>query len=272
MKGIMCRLPLLGCMSAALLTAVSCSVKEDRNACPCYVYVFVDEFVRAGFAESVVNFNVGDSSSSETIELARYTTDGYVRTVPRGTAEVSLVAGISSSIISGGIVMTEYGRESDPLWLSTDSVVCSGDELYITPEPNKQFCRLTLVLLSPDGEPTEDDFILKVSGSCNGIDIYTGKAVPGNFCAEATKTGSGVYTVRIPRQLDSELTLEIIEENQDEEISCIVDLGKEFMTAGYDWQRTSLLDVGALVDYSNSTVEVSIEDWEKDDSYNEIEI
>ena len=50
--------------AALALSAIlcSCSVKEDRSGCPCYVCLSVDDFIRAGFTEALAAFSQGTDS------------------------------------------------------------------------------------------------------------------------------------------------------------------------------------------------------------------
>lgn len=266
-------------MSAAAALALSailcsCSVKEDRSGCPCYVCLSVDDFIRAGFSEATVAFSQGADSFREDMRLAEYAGGVYEKAFPRRTARLSVLAGMNDSMVSGNTLTVPYGLEADPIWMFCGTLDCAGDEEHVRAVPYKQYCNLTIVLAGlPVG--TGYDCDLKLHASDGAMDIYTGTPLAVEYCATARKGADGVFSVRIPRQSGDEIFLEIsgwVSPEGETMAGSMVDLGREFRESGYDWTRKSLSDASAVVDYAGASVSLSVEDWNDDDSFEDIEI
>ena len=258
----------------ALLLAAACSVKEDRRECPCYVHLMVDEFLRAGLPEAVVAFSSGGLGCTETLDLTVYEGEGYEQQLPRSPAKVAVAAGLASGKVEGESIVVPYGSEVDPLWQYVEEFVCEGDDKYLRAVPCKQYCTLTIVLTGIGDD--DGGCALKVYAGSSDLGLYTGVPDGGKYCAEARRSGPMLYTVRIPRQAGNDLKLEISTAEGKDGLPAaepkVLDLGREFSDAGYDWDRKNLLDASAVVDYARAEISFDIADWDIDGSFGNVEI
>lgn len=265
-------------MPAALLPVLlmilaSCSVKEDRRACPCYTYLIVDEFIDAGFPRALISFSSGGEVARSVESLPEHEHRGYVRPLPRRPARAAVVAGLERTVIRGDSLVTPFGLEADPLWMYGEEFVCESDEKFVTAVPYKQYCTLTIVVsgLGP-GEEYEGTF--RVRAADNAIDIYSRRPLRGEYLAVVRRSGTGVFSVRIPRQSGNDMILEFVRETagKDGTVDRVIDLGAEFSRAGYDWKRKNLQDVSAVVDHASAEITLSVPGWDEDESFGDIEI
>lgn len=269
--GIMPVLPWL----ALSLMFCSCTVKEDRSGCPCRTYLIVDEFIRAGFRKALVSYEHERNILRKELELVKYAGLPYEKAFPRASVSVSVASGLDAAVPDGDILLFPYGSEADPVWIFHDVVECTGDEQYVNAVPYKQYCNLS-ILVAGLSSGDEYGFRFRIRASCNGIDLFTGQPVSGEYCSMARQIAPDRFSVRIPRQDGSVLLLEMVGDgNADGTVVTAVrtiDLGREFSASGYDWTSESLDDASAVVDYSKADVTVSVDDWNHDESFSDIEI
>ncbi len=253
------------------LFSPSCSVKESRSACPCYTSVAVDDFILAGFAEATVSFSADRLLRRETISLQEYEDVGYMIALDRRSNRAAVIAGLDKCIVRGDSLITPYGLEADPIWLFSEKFYCEGDELVINARPHKQYCRLEIVVtgLSP-GDRYDCSFRVKAE-SC-GLDLYGRQALEGEYCAWAQRSSTGDFFVRIPRQAENRLSLELLRTDAPDAPLFTIELDRKLEAAGYDWTREDLRDISLEVDYSGTEVKLKIIDWDSDDVFKEITI
>ena len=86
----------------------------------------------------------------------------------------------------------------------------------------------------------------------------------------------GAWYGVIPRQKSNDLLLEVYlpEEGHEDRgrIDYVIDLGAKFEAMGYDWTAEDLRDVSVKVGFASAGITVSVQDWEGDNSYENIEI
>ena len=183
------------------------------------------------------------------------------------------MAGLERTVIRGDSLVTPFGLEADPLWMYGEEFVCESDEKFVTAVPYKQYCTLTIVVsgLGP-GEEYEGTF--RVRAADNAIDIYSRRPLRGEYLAVVRRSGTGVFSVRIPRQSGNDMILEFVRETagKDGTVDRVIDLGAEFSRAGYDWKRKNLQDVSAVVDHASAEITLSVTGWDEDESFGDIEI
>ena len=187
------------CLFFSLQAMTACSVKEDRSACPCYASVLVEDFLRAGFSDALLSFSSDRLVHRESIRLAEFEDDAYVASLERRTNRASLIAGMTRMRIRGDSLLVPYGHQSDPIWLYSEKFFCDGDSYTVTARPHKQFCRLEILLKGLSAEErTACTFRVK-AGFC-GLDLYSRRALEGEFCAEAIRGLDGAFSLLLPRQ------------------------------------------------------------------------
>lgn len=259
---------------AALAILCSCSVKEDRSGCPCYLTMNVDEFVREGLVSGVVSFKAAGLDTSESLDFADWFGTGYTVAVPRRELSASCVSGLSTCILEGNCIRIPAGLSSDPIHSYRTRFVPEGDEDLVMAVPHKQYCRLFLVTDDPAGQ---DSVVYRISGRMAGLDLFSLTPLPGHFECPVYPDGNGTFMCSLLRQDDdSGLVLEafdagdeVIDEN---DLKYSINLSSALLLAGYDWTAEDLEDVYLKVDYARAEVTVTIGDWDGGDSRHDVEI
>ena len=229
------RIVTLGILGLAVL--VSCSVKEDRADCPCWLTV------RASYPNEVVSAWFGTHTLFEGL-----VGEQIDRQVPRGT--VDLVA-------SRGKFTVAPGQQMDELYATALQVDTQCEEAEAIPFLNKQFARIYLEFKEADEGRL--NITMEVAGNVKGADKRTLAPVQGAFSCTPEDNPDGGYVFRAPRQKDNSLILNRWSAD-GEELPPIL-LGQLIQKAGFDWTAESLGDVSILADLPAQTFQITVQDW-----------
>lgn len=255
-----------------LTVLCSCSVKEDRSLCPCYVDMIVDEFVRDGFSSGTVAFSSDNFDFRENIALAEHVPEGYSLAVPRKPVRAACVCGLDKCRISGNCISVPPGEASDPIMSYRESFLPQGDEHVLYAVPHKQYCRIDFLLENPmEGFP----YVFRVRSDCSGLGVFDLDPVRGNFNAMVYPNTLGEYRTLLLRQsVDAVLLLDVLlpAGGSEWELQYTVNLSDALAAASYDWTKEDLDDVSVKVDYARAEVSVEISEWEGNEYERNVEI
>lgn len=249
---------ILGVLS--VLSLISCSVKEDRTACPCVL---------------IFDFSKIDNELLKSLNLSVMGPDGilchdvvqgylygeeYRITVPKG----NVMLNVYSFLENGQDVMLDAdgveleipeGSECPPVYMYS-AAIDTGKEIHReTVLPGKNFCRLSIEMVYDGPCP----FLLEINGNVNG---YGSDGLPkdGLFRFVPETDERGCCTVNIPRQMDSSLKLRICD---DDGVLKDFAVGEYIVEMGYDWSQAELDDIRIIIDYARTDVTFIVDDWEK---------
>lgn len=231
-------------MAFALL---SCSVKEDRSACPCLLAVHL---TGPGPIEYRIEDSVGEILHEGTVPR-----DTVVyHDVPRDRVRIIAVSGAALQ----EEMTIPYGLESPPLYMYHGIISASGEALKVNATLHKQFCGLTLVLDGPpgDGKPIG----VTVRGSVEGIGL-DGRPFDGDFKCDV-KSGACF----LPRQSPSDLLL--LDIVMQDKVVRTFSLGTYIREAGYDWTDTDLKDITICLSLSVTQITLKLGDWSHTENIN----
>ena len=255
---------------AGMLFLSSCSIKEDRNGCPCWMTVDL-----ADVAENVL-LRVRGNSDEDAVEYEYQVTEA-VRAdagtleyeVPRGSVGVSAVAfgrrvtgragndgGIPDRVgHDGDEIRIPVGEQMDSLYgffkmyhTRCESVLCDVDL-------HKEFCTVSFTL-GKDGYTSPYD--IEVWGNVAGVSVWDLMPVQGDF-RYAPVQKNGVYQVRVPRQEDNSLEMVMLD---DDDIVDSLPLGEYIARSGYDWTAEDLADVNVVLDLEMQQVMITVSGWD----------
>lgn len=257
----------LACVLAMMLVA-SCSIKEDRTGCPCYLVLDVDAFVDGGFCHGgAVALKGQGIDLAGPLDIVACRGCGYVKAVPRVSMSVACAAGISGCVLEGSSVLLPAGVQADPLMSFTCSILPDADEYVVVAEPHKQYCRVHMTVEQAE-EYAGCDVI--VSGRYSGLDLLALVPVRGSMLLTADHE-DGAFDVQLLRQAD-DAGLELAMTGSDGGVLYTIDLSGVLKDASYDWGKTDLDDVTLCVDYARSVVYLEISEWDSDENYRNVEI
>jgi len=225
----------------------SCSVKEDRTACPCWLDVFFEDvpsrgLVLAAEGEDLIwEDSVGPTASSSWKE--------YV--VPRG--RINLYGANLP-----GPYMIEYGEEADSLYAFNSTVDCFGEIARDTVRLHKQFATLSIVFLS--GGVNTPQYYPVIRGNVCGVKTRSLSLVGGPFRFRPVETSANCFRARIPRQSDESLVMDLMPISGGD-VADVVEIGGIIKEAGYDWTAEDLEDISLVIDFARMAITVKILPW-----------
>ena len=248
---------------AGMLFLSSCSIKEDRDGCPCWMTVDLSDVAesrqkspgrqsgidyhsvtkslksRQQVAESVVLRLRGNSDEDainyeyQVTEEVKVSSGALEYEVPRGAVGVSAVA-LGNEIPSqarydGDEIRIPVGEQMDSLYGFFKMYHTRCESVLCDVNLHKEFCTVSFTL-GEDGYTSPYD--IEVWGNVAGVSAWDLMPVQGDF-RYAPVQKNGVYQVRVPRQEDDSLELVMLEiprqaRNDSEEIPDQV---------GYDGER-----------------------------------
>lgn len=272
---------------AGMLFLSSCSIKEDRDGCPCWMMVEMPgqaghdgekigqdgRFpVGAGDDGTVVLRLRGNSDEDavdyeyQVTEAVRVDVGALEYEVPRGSVEVSAVA-FGNEIpgragydgkragYDGDEIRVPVGEQMDSLYGFFKMYHTRCESVLCDVELHKEFCTVSFTL---GEEGYSSPYRIEVWGNGAGVSVWDLMPVLGEF-RYAPMQKNGVYQVRVPRQVDNSLELVMLE---DSEIVDRLPLGEYIVRSGYDWTSEDLADVNVALDLEMQQVMITVSGWD----------
>ncbi len=248
-----------------LLTA--CSVKENRNHCPCHLLLDVSEVSTELFDSLDVALDEGNGRAQRFPLCLSLLPPGPVAVdVAKGRLSLNVCAVENGAVwlsSIGDVMEIPQGEQCPPLFLHTALLDARVEELTETVVLHKSFCSLHIKMDGTD--PSQPyPFSLQVRGDVDGFDV-NGRPKDGLFNPYAYPTAEGQCTVRVPRQKDDTLELLMCE---DEVPLATFALGEYLKAGGYDWTVPDLADVSVRIDCARLTIRLKIEKWSETFHFN----
>ena len=222
-----------------MLFLSSCSIKEDRDGCPCWMMVEMPgqaghdgekvgqdgRFpVGAGDDGTVVLRLRGNSDEDavdyeyQVTEAVRVDVGALEYEVPRGSVGVSAVAfgneipgragyDEKAARYDGDEIRVPVGEQIDSLYGFFKMYHTRCESVLCDVELHKEFCTVSFTL-GDNGYTSQYD--IEVWGNVAGVSAWDLMPVLGEF-RYAPMQKNGVYQVRVPRQVDNSLELVMLE-------------------------------------------------------------
>ena len=270
-----------------MLFLSSCSIKEDRDGCPCWMTVEMPgqaghdgekvghdgkSPVGAGDDGTVVLRLRGNSDEDavdyeyQVTEAVRVDVGALEYEVPRGSVGVSAVAfgneipgraGYDGKCAGydGDQIRIPVGEQMDSLYGFFKMYHTRCESVLCDVELHKEFCTVSFTL-GEDGYSSP--YRIEVWGNVAGVSAWDLMPVQGEF-RYAPILKNGVYQVRVPRQVDNSLELVMLE---DYEIVDRLPLGEYIARSGYDWTAEDLDDVNVALDLEMQQVMITVSGWD----------
>ena len=273
-----------------MLFLSSCSIKEDRDGCPCWMTVEMPG--QAGHDGSVILRLRGNSDEDavdyeyQVTEAVRVDVGALEYEVPRGSVGVSAVAfgneipgragydGLKAGY-DGDEIRIPVGEQMDSLYGFFKMYHTRCESVLCDMELHKEFCTVSFTL-GEDGYTSP--YRIEVWGNVAGVSAWDLMPVLGEF-RYAPMQKNGVYQVRVPRQEDNSLELVMLEiadqvgydgeempgQAGDDGERTVVDrlpLGEYIARSGYDWTAEDLADVNIALDLEMQQVMITVSGWD----------
>jgi hypothetical protein len=244
-------------LAAILAVCAACTVKEDRDFCPCSLTVSFSDPDASGPVELLAWDSETVFRDQVLIEDCR---PEWTKSVRKGVFILSAYKGAAgSSIPMGHIIRIPTNCQADSLYAYFEKVEATGDRAHANVVFRKQFA--TVFLDIPQSDETIHKCRFLVEGNSCGFDVLDFSPIAGSFLFKpAPVTGETVITFRIPRQADDSLMVTVYPEDSPE---ARFPLGEYIRQLGYDWKSDDLQDIYLSIDLVRGVVDLRIADWEE---------
>jgi hypothetical protein len=235
---------------------LSCSVKEDRDVCPCRLSIDMSEVDTSvvKYAELLVSAS-GGYVVRDTLVAEDFGKE-YIIPVPREEVGVGVYFGADDCVDDMGRLGIPYGDECPLVYMHSSFVRAEGEIMTEMVRMIKNHCVMTIQV------QTEKDFPFRLEAKGN-VDGYEpgGKPSVGDFLYAMHTDEDGICRMILPRQTDESLVLEVYD---DTNVLKTFALGEYVAASGYDWQEESLRDITVSLDYSMTQVGISVAGWREE--------
>lgn len=241
----------------AALSLGSCSVKENRSACPCELIVRPEEALKTDGNVLVSVVQDGEVVKQGMLSGEDFESGKCRMLVKRRPSVVTVFTGITSmSPLPGEKLDIRYDNECDEVYSCSQQKELDGDICDCPLSLHKNFARLNLTILN-----LPENSGLCVSGTVRGYDLMYAAPYEGVFnCYPVLAEGTNDCCIRLPRQVDDKLTLSIVNEG---EVLRTVLMGRMIVATGYSFEDEDLLDIYMTLDMEKAQALLGLEDWEQ---------
>lgn len=232
-----------------------CSVKENRDACPCRLYLDFAEGCGdvAEYACLTVCSEKGFAYSDKV--GADGFAEEYMVLVPRGGVMVNAYYGADDFVGKDGGMIIPLGDDCPRVYMYSSYVSTGGDVARTEVSMRKNHCLITVHV-----EESEFPYSLNVRGDVAGYDSG-GNPSGGEFSCMLYPDDGGKCMVSVPRQKDRSLVLDV---DDGTDVLKTFALGEYVAASGYDWTAENLEDITIGLDYSLSQLTLKVEGWSKE--------
>lgn len=239
----------------AAMAAASCSIKEDRTPCPCWLDIDITSCAEHTREVTLAGWN-GTKVFSEKVAVADYP-DVYETTVTKGMVTSTAFCGLRESTLDGSRVLIPEGKQADQIRAHSVLVDCTGESARDRVELYRQYA--TVHLSMKGGDDSSGQYDARVIGDICGIDIVDLSPVAGSFTHLPGKDSDGTWIFRLPRQNeDTRIRAELI---LDGVVVDELPLHEWIRQTGYSWLERDLKDIYIGVDYGKGKIAITIQGW-----------
>jgi len=255
---------LIPCL-ALLAATLSCTVKEDRGPCPCFLQVTFTDPEASGAVE-MLGWN-GSALFRDRIRIEDCRPQ-WVRPVEKCVLVLSACKGIGKAVPEQHRVTIPVNSQADSLYAYHGEVDATGEIARAEVSFRKQFATVFLDIRKPAEVVRTCRFF--VEGNTSGFDLLDFSPVPGpfRFIPEPAE-GENIVTFRVPRQTDDSLQVTVHPEGGP---AVRFPLGEYIGRLGYSWKTEELQDIYVAIDLVRGLVDLRVSDWEQGATFPTIEI
>lgn len=253
-------------LCAALL--VSCSVKEDRTECPCFLTLDLAgvesaSLMDAGVDSLVVTICAEEEFYAKEAFRLRDNVQEYSAAVPKSKVNVLVACGGGDHRFGPSGVHIPEGSECPVLYMHAETFIADAGDMRRTVSLHRNYCMLSVSMKTSFGARPRP-YRIFLEGNVSGY-LMDGTPEEGVFNCFSSPSSDGLCRLRIPRQLDGSLRLEIDFLDSGEVRTFPV--GEYILESGYDWTAPDLKDISLEMDFSRSSLTFTISKWKKTLSY-----
>lgn len=229
-------------------SCLSCSIKEDREICPCFLTVVRPDSGAGSQGEVSWCLAAGDYRLEGEIEEGEKQICDIE--VPRTVIRLIAVSGISGGFYDNSGFRIEEGESFPPVYYYKTDLDARCNSLRDTIRLHKNYCVVRILGDIPGS------FTYMLYGTACGFD-WDGNPLSGVFRSEFIQDETG-FCCRVPRQDDSSLRLELYKAGV---LMRSFPIGDIIAESGFDWAAEDLEDIEIRLDYQETGVNCSVNGW-----------
>lgn len=238
-----------------LICLWGCSVKEDRDVCPCDLVLDLSEMDVDRYEK--LRVFVADASGPVYQYYSDFTDfwPEYGLLVPRSELTVNVCSGEGECFDDHKGVLIPYGEDCPRIFMYSSVVDARCESVRDTVNLYKNHC-VADIYLEKDDADSRYELCLKGNVCGYGMD---GQPMRGEFSYRPAGNPDQGYKVCLPRQLDTSLILEI---DDGSEVLKTFALGEYIVAGGYDWNAPDLEDITVHINWTVTSVILTVSGWD----------
>lgn len=235
----------------AAASCASCSVLENRDDCPCDLFLDFNH-ESCGVFDSLSVY-VSSLHGSVTARRAEYASGLHIE-VPRSECDtLAVYPSLLEPFINDGCFTLSAYSSCPQLYSFHLRFDAGGDSFRQEVTMHRNFCNVELCFVSDSPQA----YVLELRSSFSGL-AADGTPLPGLRRMHLAFDSTGRSRFRLLRQGDSSLMLEIISADGTHRNTA---LGAILSFGGYDWSAPDLEDISITIDYSSAKVTIECDEW-----------
>ena len=253
-------------LSALAVVAASCSVLEERMACPCSLVVDYadvnDDVLRPTSDGMVYSLLYNPDCTQDIMHKSASCPDYDTISCTKGDAVFSAIYTPSAVPLNSALKEIRYsvGTQVDSVYGGCEPLTLLEETEYVKVNLHKQFSTINLIV-------KQEDTIMRhcnvtVLGRSCGYDVTSLSPIEGEYRHVLENDTSLVRSFRIPRQADCSLVLHV--ENPSDGRTFDFPLGERLYGIGYDFDAPDLSDFDFEIDLAWLTARIKVKDWGKE--------
>ena len=246
---------------------LSCSVKEDREPCPCWLNIDLRQ------CGSVHDNRLGQDLTFSAMDVVVSAwNDSFLfqqkvdhedygqlceKTVPKSYVSTSVVYGEEKMIRDGYKLIIPTGDDADEIWAHAGNVACFYEFALDTAVLHKQFARIRVKIANPIEEKYPYTFRLR--GDIYGLDLRDLTPLEGKIDMELQRGKDDIIDFNLIRQKqDSKIEIDVYEKAKLIDTFPINEWIREL---NYSWLAKDLKDINMNIDYAKGEIFIKVNDW-----------
>jgi len=153
------------------------------------------------------------------------------------------------------------GRQAAPLYAFSVSAVAEGDAMTVEGTLQKQHAVVTVQLRNADGDTYPYD--VNVDSGRNAMDLISLQGLEGYFHVSPEVDAQMKAVFMMSRQKAGEPINLYILDKRTGAVVATFDLNAYIAMTGYNWDAEWLADVTVTIDFSKSSLFISVSDWDE---------
>ena len=231
----------------------ACTVLEDRSACPARLHLDLSDISNQSCDSLKLYIGSSRFSMARTIGRDSYSSDYVVEIPDRGGVCLNVYDNRIASYVDGGTFTIPEGRQCPEAFMFSAFADTSEEENDAYVKLHKNYCGVSLLFTADNA----GEYDLYVYGDVCGYS-ESGQPSEGRFLYRPGILDGSSCFFRLPRQKDASLRMGISAGGENERFFA---LGNYIEESGYDWTKEDLDDVVIKINYAQTILTITINDW-----------